>query len=169
MALEEDFREAMRSLAASVCLITVAHNNARAGLTATAVCSLSLDPPSVIVCVQKGKSTQDLILGARNIGVNILAENQQDFANRFAGVTGLYGEARFAFGDWYTLETGAPLLCGAVAALDCSIEQQVDFHTHGVLFCRVRALRFGDKDKSPLVYAGRSYVGLNFSQLSASN
>jgi flavin reductase (DIM6/NTAB) family NADH-FMN oxidoreductase RutF len=137
----EVFRLAMRELASGVALITTGRGVDRTGCTATSLCSLSLDPPALIVCMALTSSTLPSIRANGTFGVNILGGTQAALADRFAGRTGLKGAARFAEGDWMTLVTGAPLLRGALACIDCSLEETLDRHTHALLIGRVSAVR----------------------------
>ena len=84
----DDFKEGMRHLAASVTVITVAQNNKKDGLTATAACSVSAEPPQLLVCVNREAGAHDLIQEEGVFGVNVLARDQEDIAKRFAGIDG---------------------------------------------------------------------------------
>jgi flavin reductase (DIM6/NTAB) family NADH-FMN oxidoreductase RutF len=137
------FRLAMREFASGVALVTTGRGEQRTGCTATSLCSLSLDPPSLIVCMALTSSTLPRIRANGTFGVNILAGADAEFADRFAGRTGLKGSARFAQGDWTTLVTGAPLLRGALACIDCAVEEVFERHTHALIIGRVAAVRRG--------------------------
>lgn len=137
----EAFRLAMRELAGGVALVTTGRGEYRTGCTATSLCSLSLDPPSLIVCMALTSSTLPSIRANGTFGVNILAGADAELADRFAGRTGVKGAARFAGADWTVLATGAPLLRGALACFDCRLEEALDRHTHTVLIGQVKAVR----------------------------
>ena len=139
----EIFRLAMRELASGVALVTTGRGAHRTGCTATSLCSLSLDPPSLIVCMSLTSSTLPSIRVNRTFGVNILAGTDGELADRFAGRTGVKGAARFAGVEWMTLVTGAPLLRGALACFDCRLEEALERHTHAVVIGRVTAVRRG--------------------------
>ena len=138
------FRLAMRELASGVALITTEHGGERMGCTATSLCSLSLDPPSLIVCIDLKSSTLAALRAAKIFGVNILAADHEDCADRFAGRTGLKGTARFAGADWMTLVTGAPMLRDALASIDCVVEETLERHTHAIVIGRVLAVHRSD-------------------------
>ena len=89
------FKKGMRHLAASVTLITTRHRDLRGGLTATAVCSVSAEPPQILVCVNKTASAHDPIGEAGFFCVNILAPGHRKIAERFAGMDGVEGDERF--------------------------------------------------------------------------
>ncbi|HYR66598.1 MAG TPA: flavin reductase family protein, partial [Reyranella sp.] len=110
---EAAFKKGMRHLAASVTLITTRHRDLRGGLTATAVCSVSAEPPQLLVCVNKTASAHDPIGEAGFFCVNILSPQHRKIAERFAGMDGVEGDERFHdMGEWSTLSTGAPVLKG---------------------------------------------------------
>src|SRR5437868_15100984 len=95
------FTKGMRHLAASVTLITTRHRMQRGGLTATAVCSVSAEPPQLLVCVNKTASAHDPIGQAGFFCVNILAPAHRQIAERFAGMDGVEGDERFnGIGEW---------------------------------------------------------------------
>lgn len=157
--LPDDFRAAMRLLAATVTIITAGEGPARRGLTATAVCSMSVTPPSMLVCVNRGGAAHRAISDAGSFCVNILADDQREVAQRFAGQTGDQGEDRFAPHGWTYLATGAPALDGALVNLDCQIAGATETGSHSILIGEVRAIRFGTAP-SPLLHFNRSFFTL---------
>lgn len=153
----EAFRAAMRRLASGVTIITTRHNGVRGGLTATAVCSLTADPPQILVCVNRSASAHDLIAEGGNLCVNLLAHDHQGLASIFAGA--VQGDARFADGKWATLVTGAPVLCDALASFDCVVREKVSTETHTIYIGRVVGVH-ADGLGEPLLYASGSYARL---------
>jgi flavin reductase (DIM6/NTAB) family NADH-FMN oxidoreductase RutF len=137
------FRLAMRELASGVALITAGRGEQRSGCTATSLCSLSLDPPSLVVCIARTSSTLAALCSSRSFGVNILSVAHENLADRFAGRSGVHGAARFAGAEWTTLATGAPLLRAALACIDCAVEEILERHTHAILIGRVVAVHRG--------------------------
>jgi flavin reductase (DIM6/NTAB) family NADH-FMN oxidoreductase RutF len=156
----EAFRIAMRDLAGGVSVITTGAGVTRAGLTATSVSSLSMDPPSILVCINRLSSVLPVLIEQRAFGVNMLGAGHRHIADRFAGRDGVRGAARYAGEDWITLATGAPLLADAVAAVDCSLEQTVEWYSHLVIIGRVRAVHLNG-GASPLVYWRGNYKQLS--------
>jgi flavin reductase (DIM6/NTAB) family NADH-FMN oxidoreductase RutF len=138
------YRLAMREFTSGVALVTTGSGDQRTGCTATSLCSLSLDPPSLIVCIAMTSLTLAALRASRTFGVNILTGAQEKLADRFAGRGGVSGAARFAGADWMTLVTGAPLLCGALACIDCNVEELLERHTHAIVIGRVAAVHCGD-------------------------
>lgn len=126
------YRAIMRHQAGAVTVIAAGAPGARSGLTATAVCSLSDDPPTILACIRRTASAHDVIHRLGAFSVNLLSSDQQDVAERFSGSLGLRGEDRFAGHHWTTLITGAPVLQGSLASLDCRLEEQHGFATHSI-------------------------------------
>ena len=155
----EQFKQGMRRLAAGVTIITTAVDGAPRGLTATAVCSLSADPPQLLVCVKRTAGAHDAIARSRRFCVNVLAHGHHNLAARFAGHDGVRGEARFRAGRWVALKTGAPALTGALAAFDCVVSEQVAATTHTIFIGRVVAMCVRHKAK-PLLYASGGYASV---------
>jgi flavin reductase (DIM6/NTAB) family NADH-FMN oxidoreductase RutF len=158
--LSEGFRMAMRELAAGVSVVTTGLGKGRAGLTVTTACSLSMTPPSLIVSIQRSSRALKAILAFGAFGVNILTADQREIADRFSGRMGLRGDARFDGHDWTVGKSGVPILTSALSAIECSVEQVVDWHTHSVIFGRVsRVVTRGDRNA--LLYWRRDYMPSN--------
>src|SRR5690349_10286801 len=104
------FRLAMRQLASAVTIVTSGSGPCRRGLTATAVCSLSADPPSLLVCINKQTECHEIIRQNGHFCVNALGADDEGLAGRFAGRDGSHGLSRFSAGSWTELVTGAPVL-----------------------------------------------------------
>lgn len=155
----ESFKAGMRRLAAGVTIVTSAHDGTRGGLTATAVTSLTADPPQLLVCVNRSAEAHAIIHRGARLAVNVLARGHQKLANRFAGEGGIHGAARFAAGRWTTLATGAPVLADAIAAFDCVVSEAVDSATHTIFIGRVVAVRARRGGKA-LVYEAGAYASV---------
>lgn len=155
----ESYRALMRHQAGAVTVIAAGGPGHRAGLTATAVSSLSDSPPTVLVCVHKRAGAHALITEAKSFSVNILASDQQQVAERFAGKHGVRGEQRFEGLAWGRLATGAPVLSGALASLDCILHEQHSFTTHSIFIGRVVDGAFR-AEAAPLLYFRGDYWDL---------
>lgn len=154
----ESFKTGMRQLAGGVCIITsLSADGQRAGLTATAVCSVSANPPVLLVCVNRDSRSHDVIREAGVFAVNVLDVLDQALAHRFAGTVA--GDVRFYGACWTQLLTGAPVLDSALACFDCRITQTVDVGTHRIVLGAVQAVRLGAPGGRPLLYAHGSYGG----------
>jgi flavin reductase (DIM6/NTAB) family NADH-FMN oxidoreductase RutF len=126
----DNFRSAMRQLTAGVSVITAGRGRDISGMTVTSVSSLSVDPPALIVSVNRTASSLPLLKRYGFFGVNILTSDQLDVAERFTGRDGLKGADRFAGAEWTARASGVPLLVGALAAIDCEVEEIVERHSH---------------------------------------
>lgn len=151
-----EFVAGMRRLAASVTIVAAGQPGARAGLTATAVCSVSADPPQLLVCVNRSADAHDLIAATGSFTVNILADGQLNLADRFAGRGGHEGEAKFELGDWTTLATGAPILEGSCASFDCVVKGSLSTGTHTIYVGVVEAVR-SDREITAILYHDGRY------------
>jgi flavin reductase (DIM6/NTAB) family NADH-FMN oxidoreductase RutF len=159
LPLEGQFRTAMRDLAGGVGIITVGAGEDRTGLAATSVASLSVDPPSLIVCVNRSSSSWSMLRRYGSFGVNLLQSDQAAIAERFSGRGGLKGAARYAGAAWTSLVTGAPILEEALAAFDCEVEDMIERHSHDIVIGRVMAVRLAE-EADPLLYWRGAYLGL---------
>lgn len=139
----------------SVCVITTELGGERFGLTATAVSSVSAEPPRLLVCINKSGMTHNKVLAAGRFCVNVLAEEQDKVAMVFAGMGGSSSD-RFETGEWTTLKTGSPVLVGAAAAFDCTLGETCDQSTHSVLFGDVVATA-ERRGSDTLLYGARRF------------
>ena len=151
----DDYREGMARLAAAVNVITTDGPAGRGGFTASAVCSVTDDPPTLIVCVNLASRQNEIIRLNRVLCVNTLAAGQTEIATLFS-TRELAIDERFAAGAWSSLATGAPVLEGALAAFDCRVVERLERGTHSVIFCEVQAVRTSPATE-PLLYFGRGY------------
>jgi len=148
----EDHRYGMRHFAIGVSIITARNGESRAGLTATAVCSVTADPPRLVVFVNKNVAASEVILNSGALCVNVLAGDQEEVAKAFAGmIDGVHGDARFEHGRWRELTTGAPALDGSLANFDCRVIKVFDESTHNAFLCEVLATRERN-DGEALIY-----------------
>jgi flavin reductase (DIM6/NTAB) family NADH-FMN oxidoreductase RutF len=153
------FKVGMRRLAAAVCLITSSTAaGARIGFTATAVCSVSAEPPTLLCCVNRGNVSHASILAAGIFAVNVLSLEDRALADRFSSPK-VDREARFQAGIWLRMQTGAPVLESALAAFDCRIAQAVDVGTHGILLGEIQGIRVRESSAKSLLYAHGNYGG----------
>lgn len=159
MMKTDDFRVAMQRFAASATAITTLDDGVFAGLMATAVCSLSAEPPSLVVCINRDASAHDAILRSGILGVSLIPDNAEELAMHFAQAK---GAARFERGDWTTLETGAPILLDAPAAFDCRISQVYDGYSHSIIVADIKAFHFAELPESDcLIWHRRAFARLS--------
>jgi flavin reductase (DIM6/NTAB) family NADH-FMN oxidoreductase RutF len=155
-----DFRGAMRHLVGAVSVITVGRGDDVTGMTVTSMSSLAVDPPSLVVSVNRAASSWPLLKKYGVFGVNILAAEQRDIAERFSGKGGLKGAERFAGAEWTARGSGAPLLVGALAAIDCEVEEIIERHSHGIVIGRVREVQLASAG-SALAYWHGDYLAID--------
>lgn len=152
------FRDAMARVASAVHVVTTLGPSGRAGLTATAVASVSDNPPTVLVCIARPSRTLAVIEAAGLFCINTLPGDGLELAEIFASRRGIEGEARFATRDWTTLATGAPVLADAVAAFDCRLTAVQDVATHRILLGEVVGLGGAAVDPgTSLIYRQRGF------------
>ena len=156
-----EYRQLMTHHAGATVIVATGESGARTGLTATATCSLSDSPPTLLVCVNKSASAHPVIRRTRAFSVNLLAQGQDELAACFSGKTGLKGEARFEHGEWLTMATGAPVLAQALASADCELSMEHDCGSHSIFIGLVRASR-ADARLRPLVYFRGAFGALRF-------
>jgi flavin reductase len=155
----EAVREALSAFANTVSVVATAHGAQRFGFMSTAVCIVDFDAPTLLITVNRSASSHDPIAASGSFCVNVLAESHEDISVRFTGFRGHKGEARFEGAQWTTLQTGAPVLQNAVAALDCRVVQSHAFAKQTLFFGQVvAAQRAAGK---PLLYFGRAYAGMH--------
>ena len=148
------FKQAMRAVAGSVAILASEHGEiGLCGITATAVCSFSAEPPSLLACVNRG-STFGLAIGeGLPFSVNLPAGDQENVARAFGGMTTAKGVARFSAGSWVRGETGAPLLVGARANFECRVAEIIVRASHVIVIGIVSGVALDRADRSPVFYA----------------
>jgi flavin reductase (DIM6/NTAB) family NADH-FMN oxidoreductase RutF len=155
-----DFRSAMRQLTGGVSVITAGRGRGISGMTVTSVSSLSVDPPALIVSINRESSSWPLVKRYGFFGVNLLTSDQIDIAERFTGKGGLKGADRFAGAGWMTRASGVPLLVGALAAIDCEVEDVVERHSHAIIIGRVLDVAVSARTAALAYWQGR-YVAID--------
>lgn len=154
--LQDRFKLSMRRLAASVSVITCAHEDQWFGLTATAVTSLCAEPASIITCINSSASMVPALTASQHFYVNVLRSEHVAVSSSFGGR--LKGAERFNEGTWHAGENGVPYLADAQVNLFCGVETTIAYGTHIVVIGRVKALSFAE-EISPLIYQNGLYVG----------
>lgn len=151
---DQDFRDAMRRLAGSVTVVTVDLGGERHGTTATAVTSLSMEPPSLLVCFNRDSRLHGMLSAAERFCVNVLHIDNIEVSKRFSSPVS--SAERFAGGNWCTPSGGAPALADAQSSIQCVKEQQIDYGSHSIFIGRVLSVanRAGIE---PLVYCNGGY------------
>ena len=156
----DNFKRGMRELAAAVNIITTQYEGQKDGLTATAVCSVSAEPPQLLICVNTEAGGHDLIKIAKKFALNILSRDQENIATRFAGLDGTNRKERFGIGSWSEIRTGAPCLDGALVNFDCEVVQHISAGTHSIFIGHILGSRTENVGKAPLIYGRGEFTGL---------
>ena len=149
-----DFRNAMSLLTSAVNVVTTIGASGRYGFTASAVCSVTDNPATLLVCMNKGSYLHSYFVEHKILAVNVLSAHHQLISNVFSSK--MNSTERFKHGVWTTLKTGAPVLADSLASFDCQIEQIQEVGTHDIFICRVIAIQQNRQDHS-LVYFNRAY------------
>lgn len=152
-----DLKQALRSLGGGVSIITAGEGDGRTGATVTSATALSVDPPRMLVSLNRSSSTWPVVEKHGHFAVNIVGGDHENLANQFAGLGGLKGSERYQGAEWVQLSSGAPVLADAVAAIDCEIEEAIERHSHVILIGRVLAIRLGS-GQSLLYQNGRYHT-----------
>lgn len=157
--MKQEFLQAMSRAAQSVCVVTTEGLAGRAGVTVSAMTSVSVDTPapSLLICVNEQSSACDAIRTNRAFCANLLREDQAAIADAFAGRTGLRGAARFTDSHWTHGATGSPILRDALAAFDCRLMHDLLIGSHRVFVGEVAGLRQAEGG-APLIYVDRDYA-----------
>lgn len=153
----------MRSAATGVAVITTKCRGERIGVTVSALCSLSLEPPSLLVCIHHLSRASEAIRESGCFCANILSEEQHELSEIFAGRKEAPLGERFAAAEWLPLATGSPALQGALAAFDCTLVREMRWGSHHVLLGSVCDVELGQG--RPLVYCDRSYAKVALANL----
>lgn len=149
-----DFRNAMSLLTSAVSVVTTIGSTGRYGFTASAVCSVTDSPPTLLVCMNIASSSHTHFVENKILTVNVLAAHHQHMSKVFSSK--MSPEERFKYGSWTELETGAPVLKDALVSFDCQIEQIQEVGTHTIFICRIVAIQQSQHDQG-LVYFNRAY------------
>lgn len=149
------FRDAMARLGGAVSVITTDGPAGRFGFTASAVCSVTDSPPTLLVCMNRASLSNAHFKSNGVLCVNVLAGTHQDVSGTFANGH-LSMEERFAATPWSTLESGSPVMAEALVNFDCRISQVHEVGSHSIFYCEVLKIKQGDSDEG-LVYFNRAY------------
>jgi len=150
-----DFRNAMSLLTTAVNVITTTGEAGMHGFTASAVCSVTDTPPTLLVCMNQSSRSHAHFVENKVLSVNVLSTQHEHISNAFAS-SKFNSEDRFQLGDWMTLETGSPILEDALVSFDCEIQEIQNVGTHSIFLCRVVAIQQSQQQES-LVYFNRTY------------
>lgn len=154
--ISDAFREAMRQLAAGVSIIAAGTKTECTGITVTSLTPLSMEPPTILTCVNRTSSLVPFLHRYWRFSVNLLSAQQQEIAERFTGRNGHQGFDRFQSEHWGELPSGTPVLLNALATIDCELEEIIERHSHMIVLGRVvdATVKAG---AAPLLYHQRMF------------
>lgn len=152
-----DYRNAMSLLTSAVSVVTTAGPSGRYGFTASAVCSVTDAPPTLLVCMNRASYLHTHFIDNNILAVNVLGAHKQGISRVFSSK--LQSCERFKQGIWSELITGAPVLDDSLVSFDCCIAQAQPVGTHDIFICRVVAIRINQpaQQQQGLVYFNRTY------------
>lgn len=149
------FRAAMRRLAASVSIVVAKGEDGPVGIAATSITSLTVDPPAILVCVNRTASLHACLQPTAPLSVNLLSRHQQDVSAAFGG--GVAHSERFKVGVWTQVAGHLPILADAQANMSCVIDAMLAYGTHSIVIARVLQTTLGG-EVAPLIYQDGSYL-----------
>lgn len=161
------FRRVMGHFVTGVTVVTALDGERPFGITVNALSSVSLDPPLVMVALDRRRFLTPIVRSAGRYAVNILSEEQQDLSDCFAGASVEPGRADFCGAAWHPGDTGLPLLDGAIATLECSVVETFSAGDHDLFIGRVDLLsNEPNRHPMPLLYYRRNYLRIERAAMS---
>ncbi|SDV46364.1 4-hydroxyphenylacetate 3-monooxygenase, reductase component [Chitinasiproducens palmae] len=155
---QKRFRHAMAHLSAAVNILTTDGPAGRCGITATAVCSVTDTPPTIIACVNRNSATNETFKANKRLCVNVLGGEHEALAQHFAGVTSLSMADRFGWADWDEGHGSVPVLKAALVNLQGRITRVEEVGTHSILFVELDDVRVDERESADsLVYFNRLF------------
>ena len=157
---EQEFKSALKLWASGVTVVTAkASDGSLKGMTATSFTSVSVDPPQILVCINKSADTGDVVLEGNNFAVNILKAEQEAISNEFAGAASQ--EERFSNVNWHEGPLGSPMIDDTLASLECKVVEKVLAGTHWVIIGEVQNVE--SRSGNPILYYNSGYRELSSS------
>jgi flavin reductase (DIM6/NTAB) family NADH-FMN oxidoreductase RutF len=155
----ETFRKVMGHFATGVTVVTTFDDAGRpAGITVNALTSVSLEPPLIVVALDRRRFITPIVHAAGRFAISILGEHQQALSDCFAGAPVTPGRDAFCGAAWQPGVTGLPLLAGAITTLECTVVGTHPVGDHDLFIGQVEALASDEHDPRPLLYYRRGYL-----------
>lgn len=155
-----DFRQGMRQLAGAVTVITTGRGDEVAGLTATAVCSLTAEPPRLLACLNTGGGSFDLLRRHNRFCVNLIGTHDRSVAEAFAGMSLDKAVDKFSSGLWVRAEDRAPRLASALVSFECAVHSLTLLSTHCLAVGDVLDVHMAEPSPMPLLYHDGQFAQL---------
>jgi 3-hydroxy-9,10-secoandrosta-1,3,5(10)-triene-9,17-dione monooxygenase reductase component len=152
------FRAVMGHFVTGITVVSAFEGDRPYGITVNALSSVSLDPPLVMIALDRRRFLTPIVRAAGRYAVNILSESQQALSDCFAGAAVEPGRLDFCGAAWHPGATGLPLLDGALATLECTVVQTFSAGDHDLFIGAVDVLGSSDADALPLLYYRRRYL-----------
>lgn len=149
-------RDLMAHFATGVTVVAARHGPLLAGMTASAIATISIDPPILMASIARKAETHGAIIGSHAFAVSVLAEDQRELADCFAQPTTATKLTRFCDAAWHEAETGSPILEGALAYFDCRLTERHDGGDHTIFLGEIVAAGYRE-DAAPLLWYGSAY------------
>lgn len=153
-----DFRTVMGQFATGVTIVTALDGDRPLGITVNALSSVSLDPPLVMIALDRKRFIVPMIDATHRYAINVLHEDQQWVSDCFAGANVTPNREAFCGAGWRPGPTGLPLLEGAIASMECEVVERFTVGDHHLYVGRVEALSLDDPEAPPLLYHRRRYL-----------
>ncbi len=157
----DEFREAMSRLGAAVHIVTTDGPAGRCGFTASAVCPVTDDPPTLLACLNRSSRMNGVFKVNGVLCVNTLTAGHRALSEWFAGFGGVEMAERFRHDRWATLVTDAPVLGTSLVSFDCTLAEVKEVGTHSVMFGAVQAIGLNRREPA-LVYLNRAYRAVDW-------
>ncbi|HET9521560.1 MAG TPA: flavin reductase family protein [Candidatus Limnocylindrales bacterium] len=154
----DTFRAVMGHFVTGITVVTTFADGSPQGITVNALSSVSLEPPLVMVALDRRRFITPSVRASGRYAVNVLSEDQQDLSDCFAGAPVLPGRDAFCGAAWTPGSTGLPLLDGAIATLECTVVETFHAGDHELFIGRVDALGHHERQPMPLLYYRRRYL-----------
>lgn len=160
------FRRVMGHFVTGVTVVTTLDEGAPQGITVNALSSISLEPPLVMVALDRRRFITPAIRKSGRYAVNVLSEDQQALSDCFAGAPVEPGRDAFCGAKWTPGATGLPLIDGAIATLECTVVQTFEAGDHELFIGRVDAMSNAEPHPMPLLYYRRQYLRIQRAEVS---
>jgi 3-hydroxy-9,10-secoandrosta-1,3,5(10)-triene-9,17-dione monooxygenase reductase component len=154
----DTFRKVMGHFVTGITVVTALDDDRPQGITVNALTSVSLEPPLVVVALDRRRFITPTVHATGRYAVNVLSEDQQSLSDCFAGAPVSPSRDEFCGAAWTAGPTGLPLLEGAIATLECTVTETFEAGDHELFVARVDSLGNAEPHPMPLLYYRRQYL-----------